>query len=160
MHRVVGERYKERFFLMALEKIDCRVGEDFRQIPLPKFFVIPVMHERPNNRAVPFWIGCAIFDVFGEQKIVVPMCRKTEKLVIAVVQRVFVSLVVVKAQAVIVLTETRCGIAVSLHDFGDVLFCFRMSAKKGRLRVPAHLVPPRIPSSTRRAAYGSCHIGL
>ena len=72
----VGERYKKGILPVALEEVDCCVGEDLRQVALPKFFVTPVVHERPNNRAVPLWIGRTIFDIFGEQEIVVAVRRR------------------------------------------------------------------------------------
>ena len=64
----VGERHKEGVLSVAIEEVDCRVGEDLRQISVPKFPVIPVVRERPDNRAVSPGVGCAVFDVLGEEE--------------------------------------------------------------------------------------------
>ena len=88
------------------------------------------------------------------------VCTEAQKFVVAVVQRILANILLVKVLTVIVFAESGGGVAVGLHDLGDVENVLRMTTLKRRLRIPPHLVHPCVPSSTRRTAHGSRNISL
>lgn len=83
-----------------------------------EFLSSAVVHQRADRSAVPSGVGRARLDLLRQKKVVEAVGAKSQKLVIAVVQRIFTRILSVDAVvAVVALSHAGCGVCRSPLEF-------------------------------------------
>ena len=86
--------------------------------------------------------------------------RKTEKLVVAVFQRMSINVTSVKRlSAVVILSDLGCCVAMVFQHLCESGRAVGKAAVETAFWIPANLMPARVPPGARRAAYRGGGVG-